>query len=87
MMYVELCDKVEAALAGRASYSVTLRTSGSRELQTGAMRRRRTWGISISPAWQGVESNTPEGAYAAFLAALLPLVEPVPTDPGADVGV
>lgn len=87
MMYVELCDKVEAALAGRASYTVALQTMGERELQSGTTRRKRVWTISISPAWSGVQSTTPEGAYAAFLAALLPLVEPVPTDPGADVGV
>lgn len=87
MTYPELCDKVEAALAGRASYTVTLQTMGERELQSGTLRRKRAWMISISPAWSGVQSNTPEGAYAAFLAALLPLVEPTPGDAGADVGV
>lgn len=86
MMYVELCDKIEAALAGRASYSVSLTTRGERELQTGTVRRKRVWTVSVSPLWNGVQANSPEGAYAAFEAALLPLLDPAPSD-GADVGV
>lgn len=89
MMYVELCDKVEAALAGRASYSVSLIANGTRNVESrnGTYQRKRKWVVSTGPYWHSVESSTPEGAYAAFLAALLPLVEPVPTDAGADVGV
>lgn len=75
MMYVELCDKVEQALDGRASYAVTLTTDGIRNVQTGKTHRKRRWRILLGPAWQSVESNTPEGAYAAFEAALLPLLE------------
>lgn len=89
MTYLELVDKVEAALGGRASYNVSLVAMGTRDVESrsATYTRKRKWLISTGPYWHSVESTTPEGAYAAFEAALLPLVEPAPSDPGANVGV
>ncbi len=88
MTYPELCEAVERALDGRASYNVQIGTQGIRDVEakSKAYTHKRKWLVSIGPYWQSVEGSTPEAVYRAFEAALLPLLDSVPPD-GADVGV